>query len=102
MTDYSDKKSEYIEQELTKIREQEAEKKLLYDRSIGSKNNEPTLKPSDEFIEKHVGKLKSEKEVQAEAQKKVDERINKERILKRKKQIQNKFENGRSDKERDR
>lgn len=55
------------------VREEEAHKRMLYDKSIGG---DRVLRPSDEFIRQNVGELRNEKQIEQEAARRVarDER----------------------------
>lgn len=62
-----------------KVRQEEAHKRMLYDKSIGG----PMVpRPSDEFVRQNVGELQSEKQIQQTAADRVaaDERVERARI----------------------
>lgn len=54
-----------IQAEVTRLQEKEAEKRFLYDRTVGGEN---VPRPTPECIEKCVGPLKSEAQIRQEAQ----------------------------------
>lgn len=58
---------------LSQVRDEEAHKRMLYDKSIGG---DRVLRPSDEFIRQNVGELRNEKQIEREAARRVarDER----------------------------
>lgn len=54
-----------IEDEVQRLREEEEYKRFLYDKTIGGSN---VPRPTDEYIEKCVGPLKSEQDIMREAE----------------------------------
>jgi hypothetical protein len=63
--------------QLERLREKEAEKKMLYDKSIGGPQ---ALRPSDAFIERNVGRLKTEEQLRQEARQKALKELKTERV----------------------
>lgn len=68
-----DDASQKLDAAMRQVREEEAEKRMLYDKSIGG----PMVpRPSDEFIRQNAGELRNEKQIELEAARRVarDER----------------------------
>lgn len=69
----TDDASQKLDAAMRQVREEEADKRMLYDKSIGG----PMVpRPSDEFIRQNVGELRNEKQIEQEAARRVarDER----------------------------
>lgn len=69
----ADDASQKLEAASHQVREEEAHKRMLYDKTIGG----PMVpRPSDEFIRQNVGELRNEKQIEQEAARRVarDER----------------------------
>ncbi len=67
MTQMADELSaeEMLEERLSQLQEEEAHKRMLYDRTVGGEN---VPRPSRQFIQDCVGPLKSDEELHAKAQ----------------------------------
>lgn len=66
------------EAELKKLEQRESEKQTLYKRSVGNTLDIPAPRPTDEFIEKCVGRLKSNTELSTQARENAIKRIQQE------------------------
>lgn len=68
-----DDASQKLATAMRQVREEEAEKRMLFDKSIGG---QMVPRPSDDFIRQNVGDLRNEKQIEQEAARRVarDER----------------------------
>lgn len=73
-----DDRADRIALEISRLQEEEAHKRMLYDKSIGGPM---VLRPSDDFIRQNVGELKTEKQIEAEAIQQVDKKIAQEQAI---------------------
>lgn len=75
-----------IAAEKTHLQKQEDHKKMLYDRTIGGEN---VPRPSPDFIKQHVGPVKSDAQIQKEAEENAKKQINQDRQeAERKRQVE--------------
>lgn len=66
-----------MEAELSCLRANEVEKRMLHDRTIGGSN---VPRPSQEFIERHTGPLHSEQELQQHARQTIERQQREEKV----------------------
>ncbi len=71
----TDDRADRIASENERLQDEEAHKRMLYDRTIGGSL---VPRPSEEFIRQNVGELKSEKQIGDEAGRRVDTEMAKE------------------------
>lgn len=73
----ADDRSDRIAAETARLQSQEAHKRMLHDRTIGG----PMVpRPSPEFIRQNAGELKSNKQIEQEATKRVDTQLRQEAV----------------------